>query len=78
MRARINYLTAGVTLLVVIAFVVPLGFLVTQQADQRGRLEAERTARTLAAVIVPAAIGAGGISAQVTSVDSSGRCRREA
>ncbi len=60
MRARINYLTAGVTLLVVIAFVVPLGFLVTQQADQRGRLEAERTARTLAAVIVPAAIGAGG------------------
>jgi signal transduction histidine kinase len=60
MRARINYLTAGVTLLVVIAFVVPLGFLVRQQADQRGRLEAERTARTLAAVIVPAAIGAGG------------------
>ncbi|CAN5802367.1 HAMP domain-containing sensor histidine kinase [soil metagenome] len=60
MRSRINYLTAGVTLLVVIAFVVPLGFLVTQQADQRGRLEAERTARTLAAVIVPAAIGAGG------------------
>jgi signal transduction histidine kinase len=60
MRARINYLTAGVTLLVVIAFVVPLGFLVTQQADQRGRLEAERTARTLAVVIVPAAIGAGG------------------
>ncbi len=60
MRARINYLTAGVTLLVVIAFVVPLGFLVTQQADQRGRLEAERTARTLAAVIVPAAIGAEG------------------
>ena len=60
MRARINYLTAGVTLLVVIAFVVPLGFLVREQADQRGRLEAERTARTLAAVIVPAAIGAGG------------------
>ena len=60
MRARINYLTAGVTLLVVIAFVVPLGFLVMQQADQRGRLEAERTARTLAAVIVPAAVGAGG------------------
>ena len=60
MRARINYLTAGVTLLVVIAFVVPLGFLVMQQAVQRGRLEAERTAQTLAAVIVPAAIGAGG------------------
>lgn len=60
MRARINYLTAGVTLLVVIAFVVPLGFLVMQQADQRARLEAERTARTLAAVIVPAAVGAGG------------------
>lgn len=60
MRARINYLTAGVTLLVVIAFVVPLGFLVMQQADQRGRLEAERTARTLAAVIVPAAVAAGG------------------
>ncbi|MEX1038199.1 MAG: HAMP domain-containing sensor histidine kinase [Acidimicrobiia bacterium] len=60
MRARLNLLTAGVTLLVVIAFVVPLGFLVRQQADQRGRLEAERTARTLAAVIVPAAIGAGG------------------
>lgn len=60
MRARINYLTAGVTLLIVIAFVVPLGFLVMQQADQRARLEAERTARTLAAVIVPAAVGAGG------------------
>ena len=59
MRVRINLLTAGVTLLVVIAFIVPLGFLVRQQADQRGRLEAERTARTLAAVVVPAAIGAG-------------------
>jgi signal transduction histidine kinase len=60
MRARINYLTAGVTSLVVIAFVVPLGFLVMQQADQRARLEAERTARTLAAFIIPAAVGAGG------------------
>lgn len=69
MRARINYLTAGVTLLVVIAFVVPLGFLVRQQADQRGRLEAERTAGTLAAVIVPAAIGAGG---DLEPVDISG------
>jgi signal transduction histidine kinase len=59
MRVRINLLTAGVTLLVVVAFIVPLGFLVRQQADQRGRLEAERTARTLAAVVVPAAIGAG-------------------
>jgi signal transduction histidine kinase len=59
MRARINFLTAGVTLLVVVAFVVPLGFLVRQQADQRGRLEAEHAALTLAAAVVPAAIGAG-------------------
>ncbi len=54
MRARINLLTLGVTALVVIAFVVPLGLLVQRQADQRGRLQAERVAQTLAAVVVRA------------------------
>ncbi len=52
MRSRINILTLGVTALVVIAFVVPLALLVQRQADQRGRLQAERVAQTLAAVVV--------------------------
>lgn len=60
MRARLNLMTGGVTLLVVIAFLVPLGFLVSQQADQRGRLEAERTAQTLAALVVRSTAGLDG------------------
>ncbi|REK09231.1 MAG: two-component sensor histidine kinase, partial [Actinobacteria bacterium] len=47
-------MTAGVTLLVVVAFVIPLGLLVRRQADERARLEAETTAQTLAAVVVRA------------------------
>lgn len=52
MRRRINLLVTAVTALVVVAFVIPLGLLVRQQADQRGRIEAERHAQTLAAVVV--------------------------
>lgn len=52
MRARLNLLVIGVASLIVIAFVVPLGLAVRQQADQRGRITAERTAQTLAAVVV--------------------------
>ena len=51
-------MTAGVTLLVVVAFVIPLGLLVRRQADERARLEAETTAQTLAAVVVRATAGA--------------------
>jgi signal transduction histidine kinase len=63
MRTRLNLLTAGITILVVVAFVVPLGFLVDRQADQRGRLDAERTAQTLAAVVVRAAVTSEGLGA---------------
>ncbi len=52
MRSRINLLVIGVASLIVIAFVVPLGLAVRQQADQRGRITAERTAQTLTAVVV--------------------------
>lgn len=52
MRARLNLLVLAIASLIVIAFVVPLGLAVRQQADQRGRITAERTAQTLAAVVV--------------------------
>ncbi len=56
MRIRLNLLVLGVASLIVVSFVVPLGLMVRQQADQRGRLEAERTAQSLAAVVVRSAI----------------------
>ncbi len=52
MRKRINLLVLGIASLIVVAFVVPLALNVQQQADQRGRLAAERTAQTLAALVV--------------------------
>lgn len=55
MRQRLNFLVLGLASLIVVAFVVPLALTVRQQADQRGRLSAERTAQTLAAVVVRAA-----------------------
>lgn len=59
MRKRLNLLVLGVASLIVVAFVVPLGLTVRRQADQRGRLEAERTAQSLAAVVVRSAISGG-------------------
>lgn len=52
MRKRINLLVLGIASLIVVAFVVPLALNVRQQADQRGRLAAERSAQTLAALVV--------------------------
>lgn len=60
MRASLNRLVLGVTGLVVVAFVLPLAVLVSRQADQRGRLEAERTAQALAAVVVRVVATTGG------------------
>lgn len=60
MRRRLNLLVLAVTGLIVVAFVVPLGLLVRLQADQRGRIEAERAAQTLAAVVVRSAAAADG------------------
>lgn len=61
MRASLNRLVLGVTGLVVVAFVIPLAVLVSRQADQRGRLEAERTAQALAAVVVRVVATTGGV-----------------
>jgi signal transduction histidine kinase len=56
----LNLLVLAVTSLIVVAFVVPLGLLVRVQADQRGRIEAERAAQTLAAVVVRSAAATDG------------------
>lgn len=61
MRRRLNLLVLAVTSLIVVAFVVPLGLLVRVQADQRGRIEAERAAQTLAAVVVRSAAATDGM-----------------
>ncbi|MDH3463581.1 MAG: HAMP domain-containing histidine kinase [Acidimicrobiia bacterium] len=52
MRSRLNLLVLGVASLIVVSFVVPLGLMVRQQADQRGRLSAERYAQELTSVVV--------------------------
>jgi signal transduction histidine kinase len=59
-RRQLNLLVLAVTSLIVVAFVVPLGLLVRVQADQRGRIEAERAAQTLAAVVVRSAAATDG------------------
>lgn len=64
MRSRLNLLVLGVASLIVVAFVVPLALSVRQQADQRGRLAAERAAQTLAASVVRSAVAGGDPSAE--------------
>ncbi len=72
MRRSINLLVTAVTGLVVVAFVVPLALLVRQQADQRGRIEAERTAQTLAAVVVRSLAAADSVLSADRLADSIG------
>ena len=51
MRRRLALLSLATTTLVVIALLVPLGLLVRRQAFDQARLEAERQARTTAALV---------------------------
>lgn len=67
MRARLNLLVLGVASLIVVAFVVPLGLSVRQQADQRGRLAAERAAQAIAASVVRSAVAGGDATAEQLS-----------
>lgn len=57
MRRRVVGLTLAITSLVVIAFTVPLLFLVRNQARERGQLAAERSAQTTAALVALVAAG---------------------
>ncbi len=59
----------GIASLIVVAFVVPLALTVRQQADERGRLVAERNAQTVAAVVVRATAASG---ADVGETDLAG------
>ena len=60
MRKRLNILVLAVTSLVVIAFTVPLGLLVRQQADERARAAAERQVQSVAADVVREVVAASG------------------
>ena len=50
-RRRLALLSLATTALVVVALLIPLGLLVRQQAGDRARLEAERTAQSTAALL---------------------------
>ena len=60
MRRRLNLLVLAVTSLVVIAFTVPLGLLVRQQADSRARTNAERLVQEVTAEVVREVVSASG------------------
>ncbi len=55
MRRRLAAVTLGATLLIVVSFVVPLGLLVRQQAEDRALSRAESDARSVATAIAVAA-----------------------
>ena len=55
MRRRLAAVTLGATLLIVISFVVPLGLLVRQQAEDRALSRAESDARSVATALAVAA-----------------------
>ena len=52
MRRQLNTLVLAVTLLVIVAFVGPLAFIVSRQADQRARVGAEHEAQSVAANMI--------------------------
>ena len=52
MRRQLNTLVLAVTLLVIVAFVGPLAFIVSRQADQRARVSAEHEAQSVAANLI--------------------------
>jgi signal transduction histidine kinase len=54
-RRRLAILSLATTALVVISFLVPLGLLVRRQAEDRARLEAERSAQSTASLLALAA-----------------------
>lgn len=60
MRRRLTVLVLAVTSLVVIAFTVPLGLLVRQQADSRARTNAERVVQEVTAGVVREVVSAAG------------------
>ncbi len=60
MRRRLSVLVLAVTSLVVIAFTVPLGLLVRQQADSRARTNAERVVQEVTAEVVREVVSASG------------------
>ncbi len=51
MRRRLALLSLATTTLVVISFLIPLGLLVRRQAEDRARLEAERSAQSTASIL---------------------------
>lgn len=51
MRRRLALLSLATTTLVVIAFLIPLGLLVRRQAEDRARLDAERSAQSTASIL---------------------------
>jgi signal transduction histidine kinase len=59
-RRRLTVLVLAVTSLVVIAFTVPLGLLVRQQADSRARTNAERVVQEVTAGVVREVVSAAG------------------
>lgn len=55
MRARLAYMALAITVLVVLAFIIPLALLVRNQAEDRALSAAERDAQALAAALALAA-----------------------
>lgn len=51
MRRRLALLSLATTALVVISFLIPLGLLVRRQAEDRARLDAERSAQSTASIL---------------------------
>ena len=54
MRRRLAWLSLAVSSLVVVAFLIPLGILVRNQAENRELTRAERDAQSIAAVLAVA------------------------
>ncbi|MGH8913945.1 MAG: HAMP domain-containing protein [Acidimicrobiia bacterium] len=67
MRRRLAILSLATTILVVIAFLVPLGLLVRRQASDRARLDAERSAQSTASLIALAVV----IDADPAAIESA-------
>lgn len=59
MRRRLVRLSLATTVLVVVAFLVPLGLLVRRQAVDSAKVGAERDAQSVAALVALAVVGAG-------------------